>query len=151
MDRIDRRMLEILQKEARISTAELSERVGLSPSPCARRLKYLEDEGYISSYQANLNKEKLGIAMTFFVEVRLQSHQEESITQFENALLEMEEVINGHIVSGAYDYLLEVNSADLAGYESFTRKLHKISSVKDIHTHLSVRQVIAKRSLPIYK
>ena len=74
-----------------------------------------------------------------------------SITQFENALLEMEEVINGHIVSGAYDYLLEVNSADLAGYESFTRKLHKISSVKDIHTHLSVRQVIAKRSLPIYK
>lgn len=150
MDRIDRHILEILQVQGRISTAEISERVGLSPSPCARRIKCLEDEGYIASYQANLNKDKVGIAMTFFVEVRLQSHQEECIKEFEDALFEMEEVINGHIVSGAYDYLLEVVSADLDGYEAFTRKLHKISSVKDIHTHLSVRQVIAKPTLPVY-
>ncbi|WP_413699549.1 Lrp/AsnC family transcriptional regulator [Psychromonas sp. KJ10-10] len=150
MDRIDRHILKILQQEGRISTAEISERVGLSPSPCARRIKCLEDDGFISSYQANLNKDKVGIAMTFFVEVRLQSHQEECIKEFEDALFDMEEVINGHIVSGAYDYLLEVISADLAGYETFTKKLHKITSVKDIHTHLSVRQVIAKRALPIY-
>ncbi|MHA2938976.1 Lrp/AsnC family transcriptional regulator [Vibrio sp. RC27] len=150
MDRIDRHILEIIQSEGRLSTADLSERVGLSPSPCARRLKRLEDEGYIEGYLANLSKEKIGISMTFFVEVSLNNHQEESIRSFEYALSSIEEVINGHIVSGAYDYLLEVVTPDLAGYESFTKKLHKITSVKDIHTHLSVRQIITKKSLPLY-
>ena len=150
MDKIDRHILEVLQKEARLSTAELSERIGLSPSPCARRLKRLEDEGYIENYQANVNKAKVGIAMSFFVEVSLNSHQEESIAAFENALSNMDEVINGHVVSGSYDYLLEVVSPNLDGYERFTRKLHKIASVKDIHTHLSVRKVINKTTLPIF-
>ena len=150
MDKIDRHILEVLQKEARLSTAELSERVGLSPSPCARRLKRLEDEGYIENYQANVNKGKAGITMSFFVEVRLNNHQEESIAAFENALSDMDEVINGHVVSGSYDYLLEVVSPNLDGYERFTRKLHKLASVKDIHTHLSVRKVIKKTTLPIF-
>ena len=150
MDKIDRHILEVLQQEGRLSTAELSERVGLSPSPCARRLKRLEDEGYIEGYQANVNKTKAGIAMSFFVEVSLSNHQEGSITAFEQALSEMDEVINGHVVSGPYDYLLEVVSPDLNGYEEFTRKLHKLTSVKDIHTHLSVRKVIHKTTLPIF-
>lgn len=150
MDNIDRHILEVLQKEGRLSTANLSERVGLSPSPCARRLKRLEDEGYITDYQANLDKKKMGITMTFFVEVSLKDHQEESIEKFELELIDMPEVINSYIVSGSYDYLLHVVSRDLAGYETLTRKLHKINSVKDIHTHLSVREVTAKRSLPIY-
>ena len=150
MDKIDRHILEVLQKEGRLSTAELSERVGLSPSPCARRLKRLEDEGYIENYQANVNKAKAGITMSFFVEVRLNSHQEESIAAFESALSDMDEVINGHVVSGSYDYLLEVVSPNLNGYERFTRKLHKLASVKDIHTHLSVRKVINKTTLPIF-
>ena len=150
MDKIDRHILEVLQKEARLSTAELAERIGLSPSPCARRLKRLEDEGYIESYQANINKAKAGIAMSFFVEVSLNNHQEESIATFENALSDMDEVINGHVVSGSYDYLLEVVSPNLDGYERFTRKLHKLASVKDIHTHLSVRKVIHKTTLPIF-
>ncbi|MGP5547563.1 Lrp/AsnC family transcriptional regulator [Psychrobacter alimentarius] len=150
MDKIDRHILEVLQKEARLSTAELSERIGLSPSPCARRLKRLEDEGYIENYQANVNKAKVGIAMSFFVEVSLNSHQEDSIATFEKALSDMDEVINGHVVSGSYDYLLEVVSPNLDGYERFTRKLHKLASVKDIHTHLSVRKVIKKTTLPIF-
>ncbi|MGO2213114.1 Lrp/AsnC family transcriptional regulator [Psychrobacter alimentarius] len=150
MDKIDRHILEVLQKEARLSTAELSERIGLSPSPCARRLKRLEDEGYIENYQANVNKAKVGIAMSFFVEVSLNSHQEDSIATFEKALSDMDEVINGHVVSGSYDYLLEVVSPNLDGYERFTRKLHKLASVKDIHTHLSVRKVIHKTTLPIF-
>ena len=150
MDKIDRHILEVLQKEARLSTAELAERIGLSPSPCARRLKRLEDEGYIENYQANVNKAKVGIAMSFFVEVSLNSHQEDSIATFEKALSDMDEVINGHVVSGSYDYLLEVVSPNLDGYERFTRKLHKLASVKDIHTHLSVRKVIKKTTLPIF-
>ena len=150
MDKIDRHILEVLQKEGRLSTAELSERVGLSPSPCARRLKRLEDEGYIENYQANISKAKAGIMLSFFVEVRLNNHQEDSIAAFENALSNMDEVINGHVVSGSYDYLLEVVSPNLDGYERFTRKLHKLASVKDIHTHLSVRKVINKTTLPIF-
>ncbi|BDU37035.1 putative Transcription regulator AsnC-type [Vibrio nigripulchritudo MADA3029] len=150
MDRIDRHILSVLQKEGRLSTAELSERVGLSPSPCARRLKRLEDEGYIEDYQANLSREKVGIAMSFFVEVSLNNHQAESIEKFEEELENIEEVVSAHIVSGGYDYLLEVVSPNLAGYEAFTRKLHRITSVKDIHTHLSVRQVISKSPLPIF-
>ena len=150
MDKIDRHILEVLQKEGRLSTAELSERIGLSPSPCARRLKRLEDEGYIENYQANVNKTKAGIMLSFFVEVRLNNHQEDSIAAFENALSNMDEVINGHVVSGSYDYLLEVVSPNLDGYERFTRKLHKLASVKDIHTHLSVRKVVNKTTLPIF-
>ena len=88
--------------------------------------------------------------MSFFVEVSLNNHQEESIATFENALSNMDEVINGHVVSGSYDYLLEVVSPNLDGYERFTRKLHKLASVKDIHTHLSVRKVINKTTLPIF-
>ena len=150
MDRIDRHILEALQKEGRLSTAELAERIGLSPSPCARRLNRLEDEFYIEGYQANINRAKAGITMSFFVEVSLSNHQEGSITAFEQALSEMDEVINGHVVSGPYDYLLEVVSADLNDYEEFTRKLHKLTSVKGIHTHLSVRKVINKTILPIF-
>ena len=150
MDRIDHRILMVLQQEGRISTADLSERVGLSPSPCARRLKRLEEEGYIENYQANLSRAKIGIAMTFFVEVRLNNHQATSIEDFEQVISEMEEVINCYIVSGAYDYLLEVVSPSLEEYELFTRKLHRLKSVKDFHTHLSVRQVKGKSSLPIY-
>jgi len=150
MDRIDRHILQCLQQEARLSVADLADKVGLSPSPCARRLKRLEDEGYIENYQANLNKTHIGINMTFFVEVSLNSHQEETIEMFEAELLNIDEVINAHIVSGQYDYLLEVVSENLLGYEAFTHKLHRIKSVKDIHTHLSVRQIATKRTLPVY-
>ncbi|PKH02130.1 AsnC family transcriptional regulator [Psychromonas sp. MB-3u-54] len=151
MDKIDQHMLMILQQEGRISTADLSEKVALSPSPCARRLKRLEEEGYIENYQANLNKAKIGIVMTFFVEIRLNDHQAASIDDFEKIIAEMKEVINGYIVSGAYDYLLEVVSPDLEGYELFTKKLHRLKSVRDIHTHLSVRQIKAQSSLPVFK
>ncbi|MFT4836342.1 MAG: Lrp/AsnC family leucine-responsive transcriptional regulator [Psychromonas sp.] len=144
-------MLMILQQEGRISTADLSEKVALSPSPCARHLKRLEEKGYIENYQANLNKAQIGIVMTFFVEIRLNDHQAASIDDFEKIIAEMKEVINGYIVSGVYDYLLKVVSPDLEGYELFTKKLHRLKSVRDIHTHLSVRQIKAKSALPVFK
>jgi Lrp/AsnC family leucine-responsive transcriptional regulator len=150
MDRIDKDILKIIQSDGRLSTAELSEKVGLSPSPCARRLKRLEEEGYIESYQARLNKTKVGIGMSFFVDVRLNNHQASSVEDFERDISAIEEAINVHIVSGAYDYLVEVVSKDLAGFEAFTRKLHRLSSVKDFHTHLAVRQVKGNTALPIY-
>ncbi|PAU36841.1 AsnC family transcriptional regulator [Vibrio coralliilyticus] len=151
MDRIDQHILMLLQKDARQSTADIADKVGLSPSPCARRIKRLEEEGVIDNYRASLSKEKVGVGMTVFVEVSLSNHQASSIDDFEQAVQDMEEVVSCHVVSGAYDYLLEVVSHDLAGYEAFTRKIQRLENVKDIHTHLAIRQVKEARQLPIFK
>ncbi|MBM5050850.1 Lrp/AsnC family transcriptional regulator [Vibrio parahaemolyticus] len=149
MDKIDRQLLHLIQKDATLTTAELADQVGLSASPCARRLKRLEQEGVISGYRAMISRGAVGIAMTVFVEVSLNNHQASSIDQFETAIVDMDEVISCHVVSGAYDYLLEVVSKDLPGYESFTRKLQRLENVKDIHTHLAIRQVKGNGCLPI--
>ncbi|ELB2149105.1 Lrp/AsnC family transcriptional regulator [Vibrio parahaemolyticus] len=149
MDKIDRQLLHLIQKDATLTTAELADQVGLSASPCARRLKRLEQEGVISGYRAMISRGAVGIAMTVFVEVSLNNHQASSIDEFETAVVDMDEVISCHVVSGAYDYLLEVVSKDLPGYESFTRKLQRLENVKDIHTHLAIRQVKGNGYLPI--
>ncbi|HCE4655460.1 TPA: Lrp/AsnC family transcriptional regulator [Vibrio parahaemolyticus] len=149
MDKIDRQLLHLIQKDATLTTAELADQVGLSASPCARRLKRLEQEGVISGYRAMISRGVVGIAMTVFVEVSLNNHQASSIDEFETAIVDMDEVISCHVVSGAYDYLLEVVSKDLPGYESFTRKLQRLENVKDIHTHLAIRQVKGNGCLPI--
>ncbi|HCH1965073.1 Lrp/AsnC family transcriptional regulator [Vibrio parahaemolyticus] len=149
MDKIDRQLLHLIQKDATLTTAELADQVGLSASPCARRLKRLEQEGVISGYRAMISRGAVGIAMTVFVEVSLNNHQASSIDEFETAIFDMDEVISCHVVSGAYDYLLEVVSKDLPGYESFTRKLQRLENVKDIHTHLAIRQVKGNGCLPI--
>ncbi|MEZ8307355.1 Lrp/AsnC family transcriptional regulator [Vibrio splendidus] len=150
MDRIDRHLLELLQKDGRLTTAELADEVGLSASPCARRIKRLEEKGIIDGYRVSLSREQVGIAMSVFVAVSLNNHQEVSIDKFESAIVEMEEVISCHVVSGAYDYLLEVVSPNLMAYEAFTRKLQRLSNVKDIHTHLAIRQVKGNAPLPVY-
>ncbi|EJA7338780.1 TPA: Lrp/AsnC family transcriptional regulator [Vibrio parahaemolyticus] len=149
MDKIDRQLLHLIQKDATLTTAELADQVGLSASPCARRLKRLEQEGVISGYRAMISRGAVGIAMTVFVEVSLNNHQASSIDEFETAIVDMDEVISCHVVSGAYDYLLEVVSKDLPGYEIFTRKLQRLENVKDIHTHLAIRQVKGNGCLPI--
>nr|WP_153189279.1 Lrp/AsnC family transcriptional regulator [Vibrio parahaemolyticus] len=149
VDKIDRQLLHLIQKDATLTTAELADQVGLSASPCARRLKRLEQEGVISGYRAMISRGAIGIAMTVFVEVSLNNHQASSIDEFETAIVDMDEVISCHVVSGAYDYLLEVVSKDLPGYESFTRKLQRLENVKDIHTHLAIRQVKGNGCLPI--
>ncbi|MFA0570599.1 Lrp/AsnC family transcriptional regulator [Vibrio kagoshimensis] len=151
MDRIDKHLLRLLQKDGRLTNAELAEQVGLSASPCARRLKRLEEQGIIDGYRVSLSRKEVGIAMTVFVEVSLNNHQEVSIENFELAVVDMEEVISCHVVSGAYDYLLEVVSPDLTAYETFTRKLQRLTNVKDIHTHLAIRQVKGNTALPIYR
>ena len=150
MDKIDRLLLDLIQQDATMTTSELADKVGLSASPCARRIKRLEQEGVISGYRAMISREQAGIAMTVFVEVSLNNHQATSIDDFEQAISDMEEVISCHVVSGAYDYLLEVVSKDLTGYEAFTRKLQRLENVKDIHTHLAIRQVKGNGNLPVY-
>lgn len=149
LDRIDRRLLNALQQDARLTTAELADQVGLSASPCARRIRRLEQMGVIARYRAQLDREKLGLGITIFVHVRLNQHQDALVETFEEAVREMPEVINCHTVSGAFDYLLQVVSADLPGYEQWVRRLQKLPMVNTVDSSFAIRTVKELGSLPI--
>ena len=115
LDIVDRQMLEILQREGRISNAALAERLHLSPSPCLRRLRALEREGVISGYRAVLDRAKLGLGLTVFVELKVDGHSERTAAAISEAVAAAPEVIAAHIVSGAADFLLEIVVPDLPG------------------------------------
>ncbi|MDO6708885.1 Lrp/AsnC family transcriptional regulator [Photobacterium sp. 1_MG-2023] len=149
MDKKDKQILVEIQRDARQSTAEIADKVGLSVSPCARRIKKLESDGMIAGYQASLDRQKLGLMMTFFVNVSLNNHRDQPIDAFEQVMTEMPEVISAHVISGAHDYLLEVVARDLPHYESFIRQLQRLTMVKDIHTNLAIRTVKTGQQLPI--
>ncbi|MBL4831190.1 MAG: Lrp/AsnC family transcriptional regulator [Aliivibrio sp.] len=149
MDRMDVHIIDIVQRDGRLTTTEIAEQVGLSASPCARRLKKLERQGVITGYRATINRKKVGLGVTIFVNVGLSNHQESAISHFENAILKMNEVINAHIVSGANDYLLEVVTTDLEHYEQFMRKLQTLSMVKDINTSLAIRSIKSNAPLEL--
>ncbi|WIT14008.1 Lrp/AsnC family transcriptional regulator [Paucibacter sediminis] len=149
MDRIDVQMLELLQAEGRLSIAELAERVALSPTPCARRLKRLEEGGYIAGYRAVLDRQRLQLATTVFVNVRLMHHREDAVRLFEAAMQAMSEVVACHVVSGAHDYLLEVVVRDLPDYEQSVRKLQAHPMVQDITSNFAIRSVKSGAPLPL--
>ncbi|KLV04591.1 MULTISPECIES: Lrp/AsnC family transcriptional regulator [Photobacterium] len=141
MDKKDKQILMELQSDVRKTTADIADAVGLSVSPCARRIRKLESDGVIAGYQVKLDRKKMGLMMTFFVNVRLSNHRDQVIDAFEEAIAEMTEVISCHVISGSYDYLLEVVSKDLPHYESFMRKLQTLNMVQDINTNLAIRAV----------
>lgn len=149
MDRTDRQILQLLQEDGRLSTVELADKVALSPSPCARRLKRLEDSGIISGYRAVLNRNLLQLATTVFVNVRLMHHREDAVRLFEAAIEQLSEVISCHVVSGAFDYLLEVVVRDLADYEKLVRKLQTLAMVQDITSNFAIRTVKSGAPLPL--
>ena len=149
LDRIDLQLLRLLQQDGRLSTVELAQQVGLSASPCARRLKRLEGEGHIQGYRAILAREKLGLGITVFVNVRLSQHREALVEAFEQAVSAMGELISCHTVSGTYDYLLEVVVPDLPAYEQWVRRLQSLAMVNDINSHFAIRAVKVMGPLPI--
>lgn len=149
MDSKDKQILAALQSDVRKTTAEIADMVGLSVSPCARRIRKLEADGVISGYQVKLDRQKMGLMMTFFVNVRLSQHRDQVISEFESAVEMMDEVISCHVISGAYDYMMEVVSKDLAHYEAFMRKLQTLSMVQDINTNLAIRPVKQGTPLPM--
>ncbi len=149
MDRIDRSILERLQKNGRLSTAEIADSVNLSPSPCARRIKRLEQDKIIIGYQAKISRNSVNLGMTVFVHVNLNSHQETDLEYFEKIITGLPQVINGHVVSGQYDYLLEVVCSNLIAYEGFMRQLRIIPMVKDINSNFTIRTFKEQTALPI--
>src|SRR5215207_5892640 len=108
IDLTDRKMLEILQRDGRISNAALAEQLHLSPSPCLRRLRALEHDGVITGYRAELDRQKLGLGLTVFVELKVDGHSDRTAAAISEALTAAPEIVAAHIVSGSADFLLEV-------------------------------------------
>jgi len=150
LDRVDRRLLEVLQREGRLSNVALAERVHLSPSPCLRRLKALEHDGVIEGYRAVLDREAVGLGLTVFVELKVEGHSDKLAEAVQEAVTAMPEVVSCHIVSGAADFLLEVVVPDLRAYERFLLgSLLKLPSVSDVRSNFAIRTVKAPGPLPL--
>jgi len=133
MDHKDRQIIRALQRSGRMSNQDLASEVNLSPSPCLRRLKLLEQSGAIKGYSANIDAEVYGLPVTVFVRVSLTGHTEAIVQQFEQQISHVDQVLECFVMTGTSDYLLRVIVADLADYENFVRKcLHPIGSIGSI-------------------
>ncbi|MBL8267784.1 Lrp/AsnC family transcriptional regulator [Steroidobacter sp.] len=142
IDAYDRRILEALQADGRLTNLELAERVGLSPSPCLRRVRALEAEGLIKGYGARLDRKKIGLGMTVFVAVNIELHKEVEAAKFRDALLAFPEVVSCYITSGDFDFLLQVVTPDLDAYREFSlERLIKVPGVKGIHSSFVIDTV----------
>ncbi len=139
MDRLDYRILSILQKDGQMPMNRLSEKVGLSLSACHRRVKLLEANGMISNYAAVVDRKSVGLDLQIFIEVKLTSHYKEDQTAFEEKIKAMPDVLECHLISGEFDYLMRVAVRNPADYEDFYRnRLSQIPSISQVKTLLSV-------------
>lgn len=150
LDAIDRRIVAALQADGRLSNVELADRVGLSPSPCLRRVKRLEREGYIEAYRATLQRSRVGLGFTVFVDVKIEGHANERAEAFQEAIVAMPEIVACHLVSGEADYLLEVVVPDLERYQRFlVGKLLSLPIVREVRSNIAIQTLKAGGPLPL--
>ncbi|MEY3006509.1 MAG: hypothetical protein RI942_851 [Pseudomonadota bacterium] len=151
LDRIDRHILEILQANAHTSNLELADKVGLSPTPCARRVKQLEDTGLIKRYVTLLDRDKLGLKLTAYIGITMDRHTPERFEQFEAEVNTYPEVIECSVVTGqSADYLIKAVVPDMQFYEQFLLgRLTRIPGVSGVHSSFQLRQVIQRTELPL--
>src|SRR5205085_8908647 len=146
LDAIDRQIVAELQADARLSNVELANRVGLSPSPCLRRVKRLERDGYIEGYRAALRRDRVGLGFSVFVGVKINGHANEHALLFERAVVDMPEVVACHLVSGEADYFLEVVVPELADYQQFlVGKLLALPIVREVRSNIAIQTLKAVR------
>lgn len=149
-DGYDRGILAALQRDGRLTNVQLAEEIGLSASPCLRRVRNLEETGVIRGYQATLDAEALGLGLTVFVGVKVERHHETDAERFRNAVLALPEVISAFLVSGESDFLLHVVVPDLRGYERFlTSVLLKLPGVRDIRSNFAIKEIKPQGPLPL--
>ncbi len=142
LDEIDRRILRELQQEARLTHQELSDRVGLSPSPCARRIRRLEAEGYITGYSARIDEAKLGFGFNVLISVRLDRQIDDRLVAFEREIRRCPEIVDCWLMTGSFDYLLRVAVSDLNEFERFlTGRLTKLPGVASLESSIPIRRV----------
>ncbi|HMV19379.1 MAG TPA: Lrp/AsnC family transcriptional regulator [Zoogloea sp.] len=150
LDEVDRTVLRLLQGDGRMSNARLAETLSLSETPCWRRLRRLEAEGFIEGYQARLSRRKLGYGVLAFVQVTLGDHAGEAPLQFERQVAGLPQILSCHNVTGDCDYLLQVVAEDLDAYGLFVRdRLRTLPGVTAIRSSLSLREVKASSALPV--
>jgi Lrp/AsnC family leucine-responsive transcriptional regulator len=151
IDRTDRRILALLQGDGSISNLELAEKVGLSPSPCSRRVKQLEDSGIISRTVTLLDAEKLNLKLTVMIQVSMDRHTPDRFENFESTLDRYPEVISCSMITGqAADYLIVVMVTDMDAYQAFLLgKLTRISGVTGVHSSFVLRKIIDRTEIPL--
>ncbi|MCH2352525.1 MAG: Lrp/AsnC family transcriptional regulator [Pseudomonadales bacterium] len=150
LDNTDRRILRVIQEEARVSNSELAERVGLSPSPCWRRVRTLEENGVIERYVTLVNAKAVGLPINVFATVTLEKQAESALELFEKAVKKRPEVMECNLMTGEFDYLLRVVVPDLAAYERFLMDhLTRIKGIASIKSSFSLKQVSYKTALPL--
>ena len=150
LDAIDRRIIAALQADGRLTNVELAGSVGLSPSPCLRRVKRLEREGYIEAYRAVLQRGRIGLGLTVFVGVKIADHANDRAEAFQEAIVAMPEIVACHLVAGDVDYLLEVVVPDLERYQRYlVGKLLGLSIIREVRSAIAIQTLKAGAPLPL--
>lgn len=149
LDRADLRILAELQREGRVSNAELAERIGLSPSACLRRVQRLEADGVIAGYGARVEPKQVGLGLEAFVRVQLRSHEGDVVQAFVERVQDWDEVVACHALTGDMDYLLHVAVQDLDHFSRFLLDRLLGAGVADVNTSFVLRTVKTRRGLPL--
>jgi Lrp/AsnC family transcriptional regulator, leucine-responsive regulatory protein len=150
LDKIDRRILATLQKDGRIQNVELASRVGLSPSPCLRRVRQLEEEGVIDRYVALLNPSKVGAGFTVFARVWLARQDEDTVNHFIETIRKLPPIMECHLMAGDCDFLLRIAVADLDAYRRFqVEHLNRIKGIQSVKTEIPMERIKLTSELPL--
>jgi len=150
LDKADLAILRAVQADGRLSNSKLSEKLNLSETPCWRRLKRLESEGFIEGYQAILSRKKLGFGVVGFAQVTIGDHASDDPLIFEREVVNTPEIISCHNITGDYDYVLQIVAEDLDAYGAFIRdRLRKLPGVASIHSNLSLREIKSTLNFPV--
>jgi Lrp/AsnC family transcriptional regulator, leucine-responsive regulatory protein len=151
MDRYDRRILELLQENGRLSNLELAEQIGLSPSPCLRRVRALEEAGLIAGYRALLDAQRLGLSLMALVYISMDRHTPERFANFDTRVRALPEVLECLLITGQQaDYQLKVVVSDMQAYqELLLNRITRIEGVTGVHTSFVLRRVVDKTALPL--
>ncbi|GAB4225199.1 MAG: Lrp/AsnC family transcriptional regulator [Methyloligellaceae bacterium] len=150
LDSIDQHLLALLQQNGRMPVSELAQQVGLTASPCLRRIKMLEEAGVIRGYGAFVDQDKIGLPVSVFVSIKLEKQREEALEAFERAVRDCPEVVECYLMTGPRDYLLRVVARDLAAYERFLKEtLTRVEGVASIESSFALAQVKHAHALPI--
>src|SRR5438093_6900658 len=150
LDAIDRKILSLLQSDSRMTMQELADKVGLSVSPCHRRVKLLEERGVITRYIATVDQKSLGLHVSVFISIKLARQKEEDLNRFAKAISKWDEVLECYLMTGNRDYLLRVVAADLSSYEAFLKnKLTRLDGIASIESSFALSQVKYSIALPV--
>jgi Lrp/AsnC family leucine-responsive transcriptional regulator len=151
LDRFDREILRLLQSDGRISNQELADAIGLSPSPCLRRVRQLEDLGLIEGYVALANARKLGLSLMALIQISMDKHTPERFKAFEEAVASYPEVLECHLITGqSADYQLKALVKDMDAYQQFLlNKLTRIEGVSGVHSSFVLKSPVQKTALPV--